>query len=514
MAKKTISKIAAVALAGASVVSTMSIAASAAKINTDGKLYGDVYVVTSTITTPSGVKQDVITYYADEDDAKAASSKYTKADVTTIGSTVYVKDGIVYKTKQDDSTAYKTTTTQNAITGSTTHTIPTSHRYSSNTVYYSDETRTWYPNLQSLKAATGNTNYSGTRESNYSSERCWFDPESGNYYTKSLSIAVNNAVFISDGSNTSSSTTTSTNDSTSVYKVNGRYYPNYSSAYSAANGKTSLISWVSDYTTLPTNFFSNVTGKFYSSYASAYAASNADRDDVVVFNDYYYDYYYDYYDYLYGYDYYDYLYGYYGYSDPYYYYWLNRNNGSSSSSSSSSKDTTTATVGNKKGWTNIAKSLKKSSNGSTVTVDMNKETEIPSSVLSAIDGKNVTVKFVLDNGVTFTVNGKDVTSAKDIDLDTTYNTKSISNKLIKAAYKKNDAVSSAQLSIDAGSFGFSTDITVKFNAKRSGYKAKLYRYNASNNSLQLVDSATIGSSGKCTFDNVTKGGEFLVVIYK
>ena len=145
---------------------------------------------------------------------------------------------------------------------------------------------------------------------------------------------------------------------------------------------------------------------------------------------------------------------------------------------------------------------------------MNDETTVPASVLAAIKGRNVTVKFVLDNGATFTVNGKDVTSAKNVDIDVTYNTKSISKKLIQTAYSKNDAVSSAQLSIDAASLGFNSDLTVKFSSKRAGYKAKIYRYNASRNSLVLVDTATVGSNGKTTFDNITKGGEFVVVLYK
>lgn len=502
MAKKTISKIAALALAGATVISTMSIVASAAdelKVDLNGKLVGDVYKVVTTTLDANNIPVEEIVYYTTE---AAAGANYTVVDVTTLGSIVYVKNGQVSKTN-NGGTKY-TTATSSASLGTTTHTIPTTNRYATDKAYYSEAKDTWYPNLDSLKAATGSTKYDAVHNtSNYSSTYCWFDPEEGYYYTEAQANGLVNAVYIPK-----SVTTQTTTDSTSVYKVGDRYYPTYSAAYSAAGKNANLIEWIRDYTTLPTNYFSNITGNFYTNYTSALAASNGKASDVVTFNDSYYDYYYNY---LYGYDYYDYLYGYYNYDDPSYYYWLNKYYGSSSSSS---KDTTTATVGNRKGWTSISNYLKKVSNGSSVTVDMNKETEVPSSVLSAIDGRNVTVKFVLDNGVTFTVNGKDVASAKDVELDTTYNTKNISNKLIKAAYKKNDAVSSAQISIDEGSFGFTSDVTVKFNTKRAGYKAKLYRYNSSKNTLSLVDSATIGNNGKCTFDGVTKGGEFLIVLYK
>ncbi|MBQ8175804.1 MAG: hypothetical protein IJ035_02050 [Oscillospiraceae bacterium] len=501
---KNISKIAAIALAGATAVSTLAISASAATVNKDGKLEGKVYIVTTTTTNADGLPQTVETIYATEDAAKAVSTTYSSVDVTTIGSTVYVSGGIISAT-DNGGTAYTTvkssTTGSGTNTGNVVYSTPSStYWYYSNTVYYSALTGMYYPNISAMQNVEGvHTSYTPyTTNSGYSSTNRFFDPYTGTY-SSSSSSGYSYAV---------SGSTTSTNDATSIYKVNGYYYPTYSAAYSAANGNTSLINWVKDYTSAPTNYFSEVTGSFYSSYASALAASNGSSDRVTVMNGAYYDNYYDYYyNYLYGYNGY---YGYYDYTDPYFLYFYNKNY----SSSSSSKDTTTATLGKRKGWTSIAKYLKSVSSGSSATIDMNKETVIPSEVTAAIKGRNVTVKFVLDNGVTFTVNGKDVTTAKDVDVDTTYNTKSISTKLIKAAYKKNDAVSSAQLSIDAGTLGFNSDVTVKFSAKRGGYKAKLYRYNAAKNSLQLVDTATIGSTGKCNFDNVTKGGEFVVVIYK
>lgn len=511
---KNISKIAAIALASATMVSTLAMTVNAAEVNTDGKLVGKVYIVTTTTTNADGLPQKVETIYATEEAAKTAAGtdgKYTTADVTTLGSKVYVTGGIISKT-DNGGTAYDTAKSSTTGTGSTggnvTYTAPSSaYRTPSDTVIYSQITGMYYPNLGALRNVEGShTNYSTyTATSKYSATNRFFDPITGSY----TATSANTYSYAVSGS------TSSTSDSTSIYKVGNYYYPTYSAAYSAANGNSNLISWVKDYTSAPTNFFSEVTGVFYTSYAAALSASNGASDKVTVLNGAYYDYY-DYYDYYYGYPYYDYYdyygyYGYYGYNDPYYYYFLNKNN---SSSSSSSKDTTTATLGSKKGWKSIATYLKKVSAGSSATIDMNKESVIPADVMSAIKGRNVTLKFVLDNGVTFTVNGKDVTTAKDVDVDTKYNTKSISTKLIKAAYKKNKAVSSAQLSIDAGTLGFNADLTVKFSAKRSGYKAKLYRYNAAKNSLSLVDTATIGSTGKCNFDNVTKGGEFVVVIYK
>jgi len=143
---------------------------------------------------------------------------------------------------------------------------------------------------------------------------------------------------------------------------------------------------------------------------------------------------------------------------------------------------------------------------------MNTETSIPSSVTSALKGKNVTAKFVLSNGVVFTINGKDISTTSSIDIDTAYNTNMVPTKLVKAAYKKNKAVSNAQITISGGSFGAEADVTVKFATKRAGCTAKLYRYNPSKETLSLVDTAKVQSNGKCTFGDVDKGGNFVIIL--
>lgn len=364
-----------------------------------------------------------------------------------------------------------TGSTSSTVTSATYSTPSSSYRTSSSYVYYSNLTHMYYPNLSALQSVEGvHSNYVKSVPSiSYSSTNCYFDALNGTYRSylyDSYSYKVNN-------------------NENSVYKVNGYYYATYSDAYSAANGNTSKIDFVRTYSTTY-DYFSNVTGSFYSTYYAALSASNGDSSKVDVFN---------------GASTYDYY-------DPYYYYYLNYGN-----YSTTTKDTTSATMGKKSGWTAIAKSLKSTSAGSTVTVTMNDEETIPSTVLSAIKGRNVTVKFTLDNGVVYTVNGKDVTTAKDVDINTTYNTKNVPSKLAKAAVKKNDGVSSAQISIDSSSLGFTSDVTIKLPSKRAGYSAKLYRYNSSRNSLVLVDTATIKTNGKCTFENVTKGGDYVVVVY-
>lgn len=522
MKKKTIGRLAAVSLAAMTAIPSVAIVASATAltnttlvVNESNSSYvtGDVFKVA--VTGSNGVA--TYKYYTTETAATTVagddSDAVTRVNVLDVSSTIYVlSTGEISLTSVSGATRYYTGTPSSS--GTTTSTGSYSYtgaatNYAGSSVYYSIMTDKFYPNYYSAyrdTIAQGFTAYTSSSyiyptlsytNAGYTSSTKYFDYSNGRYYT----VDTGDTVVIY-GYNTSYDSTSTTSTSTyGRYLVNGRYYPTYAEALSAA-GSSYSITTLATYSAPQTNYFSYTTGYYYATYAAALSASGNNTSNVRTFSYYSSDYYYD------GY-YYD---GYY-YGDPYYYYWLSKYGTSSSdSSSSSSSDTTTAAVGNRKGWTSVATYLGKLSSGSSVKVSMNTETTIPSSVTSAIKGKNVTVQFVLNNGTVFTINGKDISSAKDIDISTTYNTSNVPSKLVKAAYKKNDAVSTAQISINSDSFGAAADITVKFAAKRAGYTAKLYRYNSSKQTLSLVDSAKIQDTGKCTFGEVTKGGDFVIVI--
>lgn len=520
MNKKTLGRIAATSLAAMTAVSAMGITASAnIGYDTNGKINGTVYQVTTTTsggTDANGVPirpTTTTSYYINLDSVPQGSS-YTTVDVTSAfgyGKDVYVKDGVISTTNTAGSTALTTTTA-----GQTTTTTPTSgyyYNYASSTdnVYYGSNGK-WYPNLSSLYSAgaTLTQTYPLTSEFTYrkvleqaqaSGSYVYFDQSTGRYTTLSSSDTVRIYGYSSyyDGYYYDHYYDRPSNyDTYDVYKVGNTYYPTLSSALDAAANNYSLITKIYDYSRPQTNYFSKVTGKYYSTYSAALSASGNMSSNVYTFNYYSSDPYY-----------YDDLY-YYG--DPYYYYLLNNRNNKTDDTTSSKNDTTTASIGTRKGWTAVSKYLASLKSGSSVSVSMNTETIIPASALSAIDGKNVTVKFVLKNGVVFTINGKDVSTASSIDIDTAYNTNRVPSKLVKAAYKKNKAVSSAQITISGGSFGADADVTVKFATKRAGCTAKLYRYNSSKDTLSLVDTATVQSNGKCTFGDVDKGGNFVIIL--
>ncbi|MBD5139147.1 MAG: hypothetical protein HDT24_07550 [Ruminococcus sp.] len=515
MNKKTLGRIAAASLAAMTAVSAMSVTASAnIGYDTAGRINGTVYEVTTTTgggTDANGVPVRPTTttaYYINLDSIPAGSS-YTTKNVTEAfgyGKNVYVLNGVISTTNTAGSTALVTTTV-----GQTSTTAPTTGYYynyasSSNNVYLGSNGK-WYPNLSSLYAAgttltqtyprPAGTTYGDVAQTVVIGGTVYFNRDDGSFSTSPIGDYVQIYGY-SSSYDSYYYNGYRDYDTYDVYRVNGVYYPTLSSALSAAGNNYSLITKIYDYSRPQTNYFSKTTGKYYTTYAAALAASGNSSSNVYTFSYYSNDYY------GYGSDYY--------YGDPYYYYWLNKQNNTSDDTTSSKNDSTTATVGNRKGWTAIAKYFSSLKSGSSVSVSMNYETIVPSTVMSAIKGKNVTVKFVLKNGVVFTVNGNDISVASDINIDTAYNTNMIPTKLVKAAYKKNNAVSSAQITISGGSFGVDADVTVKFATKRAGRTAKLYRYNSSRDTLSLVDTATVQSNGKCTFDGVDKGGNFVITL--
>lgn len=249
---------------------------------------------------------------------------------------------------------------------------------------------------------------------------------------------------------------------------------------------TTYESSVNVSTTYP--WYSTVTGRYYKTSADAVAASGGSSSAVYNYYDrYYYN--------LYG------LYGY-GYTGLYY----------PTTTTTTTTDTSNVTIGKYKGWTYVNRYIRSASSGASYTVSMNGETSIPSTVLSALYGKDVTVNFKFNSGAILSINGKNLSSTSSISTDIKYNTKNVPDSLVKKAVKADDGISTAQFTVSGGNMSASASVTIKFKASRAGCTAKLYRYNSSSNSLSLVSTTVIKSNGNGVFDKVSQGGSYLVVL--
>ena len=74
----------------------------------------------------------------------------------------------------------------------------------------------------------------------------------------------------------------------------------------------------------------------------------------------------------------------------------------------------------KEGWDVIKPELEEAKSGDTVTVAMNGTTVVPKDILDSIKGKDVTLVLDMENGISWKINGKEITDAAgDIDFDVT-----------------------------------------------------------------------------------------------
>lgn len=112
------------------------------------------------------------------------------------------------------------------------------------------------------------------------------------------------------------------------------------------------------------------------------------------------------------------------------------------------------------------------SDGDTVVIDLNGNTDIDRSVFDEIRGRDVTVRFRLKGGAYWTVNGKDIEQSRKVDLGVRMNRMSASRDEIKelAGNKKTVKFTLRH----NGKLGFSGILNVPINEKYNGKYANLY----------------------------------------
>ena len=385
-------------------------------------------------------------------------------------------------------------------------------------LYYSSYTGLYYSSYQAaLNASRGDSS-----KVTYMGGSYWYDyygygygygygyyysTYTGKYYSTysaALSASKGNRSYVVPVGYLYTASTAAEYGSIYKYYYNGVAYPSLQAAKDAG-GTVGVDIYYSPYgKTERVGYYYYYNGTYYGTLEAAKAAGGTALGTDITYVPY--NYYGNAYTNYYGY------YSNYGYIDPYY---ALRNN-LISNNTSSTKEAEAGVpyiAGNKKraGWDTVVKYINAASKGSNIKVEMNGADTISKKALEALDGKNVSVTFVLDNGVKWTINGKDVDKAQDMLIYTKYNIDYIPEKLVKKASK--DAVTKAQIGIsnDYSSFGSEASVTVRFSDKRAGCIAVVYRYDPDSNSLKGVDKAKVQSDGSCTF-SVTAGGPYLIVL--
>lgn len=379
--------------------------------------------------------------------------------------------------------------------------------------YYSSYTGKYYSSYSdAVKASGGNSAFVTYVGSYYNNGYTgyYYSSYTGKYYS-TYSAAVNasngNASYVTAVGSLYNNSSAPTNGSIYKYYYNGVAYPTLEAAKNAG-GTVGVDIYYSAYGNPDsTGYYYYYNGTYYGTLEAAKKAGGTALGTDITYVPY--NYYGNAYTNYYGY------YGNYGYIDPYYALrdQLKNNQSSTSISNKTAEDGEPYIYGkkNRAGWSTVIKYINAASKGDNIKVDMNGANTISKDVLAALDGKNVSVTFVLDNGVKWTINGKNVDTAQDMIIYTQYNIDFIPAKLVSKASK--DAVAKAQIGISNNydSFGSEASVTVKFATKRSGCTAVVYRYDPDTNSLKGIAKSKVQSDGSCTF-SVTAGGPYLVVL--
>jgi hypothetical protein len=153
----------------------------------------------------------------------------------------------------------------------------------------------------------------------------------------------------------------------------------------------------------------------------------------------------------------------------------------------------------------------------TVTVIMNGAVEVPADIFEQIRGKDVTIVFVMDNGIKWSVDGNSVTgdNIKDINFEVLTEGKAnkisddiiaeVINNVTGVRYKMNLTLAYE------GEFGFTAVMNIGLKEENAGYYANLFYHNKTTNKLEFICADRIATDGSANL-TFTHASDYVIII--
>lgn len=167
----------------------------------------------------------------------------------------------------------------------------------------------------------------------------------------------------------------------------------------------------------------------------------------------------------------------------------------------------------KSGWQMISDQVEQTNEGGTVAIDMNGTTTVPSDIFEQLQGKDIEIVFQMKDGITWTINGKDVTDIRgDIDFGVTLGSdagKRVPVDIINQVTGENYSVN-LTLAYN-GEFGFTATLTVNMEEENAGYYANLFYYNQESDTLEFMCAGEIEADGNVAL-TFTHASDYTIVI--
>ena len=168
----------------------------------------------------------------------------------------------------------------------------------------------------------------------------------------------------------------------------------------------------------------------------------------------------------------------------------------------------------KEGWDAICEEIAQTLTEGEITVDMNGTTVVPGRLFDLIRGENVTVVFDMGNGITWSVNGRDVTADRVRDIDFGVKAGAEAEGLIPVSVVNSVTgerfYTALSLAYD-GEFGFKAVLSLNVDQKNAGFYASLYYYNEQTQQMEFICEEEIGADGSVML-TFTHASDYLLVI--
>lgn len=146
-----------------------------------------------------------------------------------------------------------------------------------------------------------------------------------------------------------------------------------------------------------------------------------------------------------------------------------------------------------------------------VIVNMNGISVVPGDVLEYIKGRDVAVVFDLGDGISWTINGMDITGDQigDIDFGVQVGTKVIPVEVVNNVTGERYSI---QISLSHnGDFGFSATLSVDMDKRNAGLFANLFYYNPNTGKLEFICADEISEDGMAEL-TFTHASDYTIVV--
>ncbi len=164
----------------------------------------------------------------------------------------------------------------------------------------------------------------------------------------------------------------------------------------------------------------------------------------------------------------------------------------------------------KEGWDVIRAEIDITKDGGGITVEMNGTTEVPGDILNSIKGKDVTLTLDMGDGISWSVNGKDITAAAgNIDFGVTVGSSGIPVDVINNVTGESYSVQ-LSLSYD-GEFGFKAVLSIELGTESAGCYASLFYYNAQSGEPEFISESKITEDGIANLE-FTHASDYIIVV--